>query len=222
MQRLLPTLLDAWREAGRHPAIGEAVEQVAPLLARRLPLQLVLVRWLDVPRSSVETLAASDASGAAPAATRSEIDAPLLEALLGWCREGRLLHRRARAIEEQLPGALPEGVEGDVLLGALSADGAPIGLLALVAQRGHAFSADHAAVARALLEPFGAALSNDRRLRESEALREAAEADRRSLLSRLGRSDLQETIVGAEGGFRPVMERAGLAAPSDVPVLILG
>ena len=77
-------------------------------------------------------------------------------------------------------------------------------------------------MAPALLEPFGAALANDRRLREVESLREAAEADKRSLLSRLGRSDLQETIVGAEGGFRPVMERAGLAAPLDVPVLILG
>src|SRR5690606_32672782 len=50
----------------------------------------------------------------------------------------------------------------------------------------------------------------------------AADADRRTLLSRLGRQDLQETIIGAEGGFRPVMERVALVARSDVPVLILG
>jgi transcriptional regulator with GAF, ATPase, and Fis domain len=222
MARFLPTVLDAWREAGRHPAIGEAVEQVAPLLARRLPLQLVLVRWFDVARSSVETLAASAPGGAAPAVTRSELDAAELEALLAWCREGRVAHRRARAVGEQLPGALPPGVEGDVLLGPLHGEDGPLGLLALVARRPHPFATDHVAVARALLEPFGAALANDRRLREAESLREAAEADRRSLLSRLGRSDLQETIVGAEAGFRSVMERASLAAPSDVPVLILG
>ena len=74
----------------------------------------------------------------------------------------------------------------------------------------------------ALLEPFSAALENDRRLHELAALRQAAEADRRSLLSRLGRREMSETIVGAESGLRQVMERATLVAQSDVPVLILG
>jgi DNA-binding NtrC family response regulator len=221
VQRFLPTVLDAWREAGRHPEIAEAVEQVSPLLARRLPLDLLLVRWLDVARSSGETLAASAQRGEAPIAARSELEAHELEALLAWCRDGRVLHRRASAVGERLPGALPAEVEGDVLLGPLRDGGAPLGLLALVAQPGR-FSAEHAAVAAALLEPFGAALANDRRLHEAGALREAAEAERRSLLSRLGRTDLQETIVGSEAGFRPVMERVALAAPSDVPVLIFG
>ena len=53
-----------------------------------------------------------------------------------------------------------------------------------------------------LLEPFSVALENDRRLREMEALREAAEADKRSLLARLGRKQLADTIVGAETGLR--------------------
>jgi transcriptional regulator with GAF, ATPase, and Fis domain len=74
----------------------------------------------------------------------------------------------------------------------------------------------------ALLDPFSAALENDRRLHELAALREAAEADRRSLLSRLGRREMSEKIVGAESGLRQVMERATLVAQSDVPVLILG
>jgi transcriptional regulator with GAF, ATPase, and Fis domain len=42
------------------------------------------------------------------------------------------------------------------------------------------------------------------------------------LLNRLGRNDLSETIIGAEGGLRPVMERAHLVAASDAPVLIFG
>ncbi|HAN97067.1 MAG TPA: Fis family transcriptional regulator, partial [Planctomycetaceae bacterium] len=52
------------------------------------------------------------------------------------------------------------------------------------------------------------ACGNHRRLHELAALREAAEADRRSLLNRLGRDDMQETIVGADSGLRQVMERA--------------
>jgi transcriptional regulator with GAF, ATPase, and Fis domain len=75
---------------------------------------------------------------------------------------------------------------------------------------------------QAILEPVAAALENDRRLRELTALREAAEADKQSLLRRLGRTDVAEAIVGADGRLRPVMERVGLVSPSDVPVLILG
>ncbi|HSJ98432.1 MAG TPA: sigma-54 dependent transcriptional regulator, partial [Myxococcota bacterium] len=67
-----------------------------------------------------------------------------------------------------------------------------------------------------------AALANDRRYHALETREAAAEADRLALLSRLGRQDLHESIVGAEAGFRPVMERVRLVAPSDVPVLILG
>jgi transcriptional regulator with GAF, ATPase, and Fis domain len=222
VERFLPTLLDAWREAGRHPDIAEAAAQVAPLLARRLPVDLLLVRWLDVARGSVETLAASAQRGEPPIATRSELEPHELEALLAWCRDGRVLHRRAGAVGDRLPGALPAEVEGDVLLGPLRDGEEPIGLLALVALRPNSFGAEHAAVAGALLEPFAAALANDRRLHEAASLREAAEAERRSLLSRFGRSDQRETIVGAEAGFRPVMERVALAAPSEVPVLILG
>jgi transcriptional regulator with GAF, ATPase, and Fis domain len=77
-------------------------------------------------------------------------------------------------------------------------------------------------MAEALAEPFSAALENDRRLHEMAALREAAEADRRSLLSRLGRTAISDTIVGHESGLRHVMERVELVGRSDVPVLILG
>jgi transcriptional regulator with GAF, ATPase, and Fis domain len=73
-----------------------------------------------------------------------------------------------------------------------------------------------------LLEPFSAALENDRRLHELALLREAAEADRSSLLTRLGRQDLNEPVVGAERGLKQVMERVELVSQSDVPVLILG
>jgi transcriptional regulator with GAF, ATPase, and Fis domain len=75
---------------------------------------------------------------------------------------------------------------------------------------------------RALLEPLAVALANDHRLTELEGLRAAAEADRQTLLARLGRQDLQETVVGAETGLRASMERIEIVAPSDVPVLLLG
>jgi transcriptional regulator with GAF, ATPase, and Fis domain len=72
------------------------------------------------------------------------------------------------------------------------------------------------------LEPFSTALENDQRLRELAAMRAAAEADKQSLLKRLGRKELNDTVVGADSGLRHVIERVGLVARSDAPVLILG
>jgi transcriptional regulator with GAF, ATPase, and Fis domain len=66
------------------------------------------------------------------------------------------------------------------------------------------------------------ALDNDARLHEIAALREAAEADRRSLLVRLGRKNVGDTIVGEDSGLRQVMQRVDMVSRSDVPVLILG
>jgi transcriptional regulator with GAF, ATPase, and Fis domain len=66
------------------------------------------------------------------------------------------------------------------------------------------------------------ALDNDSRVHELAALRQAAEADRQSLLRRLGRSDVGERIVGEQSGLAHVMQRADLVSRSEVPVLILG
>src|SRR5262249_52909455 len=156
MRHLLQTLLDAWREAGRRLEIGEAAARVTPLLARRLPLGLLLVRGFDLARGGVETVAPSAPHGAAGAAA-APADAAPLDALFAWCRRGRVLHRGASAVARQLPGALPAGVDGDVLLGPLRDGEDAIGLLVLVSRRPQRFDADHAAIAQALLEPFGVA-----------------------------------------------------------------
>ncbi len=219
MERFMPLLLDLWREACRHIEIADAVERMAPLLLRKLPADLLLVRRLDLPRGGVETRASS---GTAPETLRNEVAPEELEELAAWCRAGKMLHRPAASVMRELPGLLPPGLHGDVLAGPLAGEEEPAGALVLVAERPRRFGREHEAMLRALLDPFAVALENDRRLRELETLREAAEADRRTLLSRLGRQDLQETIVGAEDGLRPCMERVELVASSDVPVLLLG
>ena len=75
------------------------------------------------------------------------------------------------------------------------------------------FEPRHAELMQVLLEPFSVALDNHHRLSEMTALREAAEADKRSLLNRLGRDKLGDTIVGAESGSagRHGPRRPGLA-----------
>ena len=74
----------------------------------------------------------------------------------------------------------------------------------------------------ALVEPLACALRHFARQRDATALREVAEADRRSLLNRLGRTDISDAVVGADSGLREVMERVAQVAHADAPVLLLG
>jgi hydrogenase-4 transcriptional activator len=118
---------------------------------------------------------------------------------------------------ESLPSDVP------LLVGPLANEQkTPLGLLLLVGRITQPFSQPHIDFVQQLLEPFAAALENDSRLREMQSLREALEADKQALLSRLDRQDITDSIVGAETGLRPVMERVEQVAASDVPVLILG
>jgi hydrogenase-4 transcriptional activator len=220
--RLLPLVLEIWREAGSPRPLEATAERIADRLAERLPLGALVLRRFDPARSALETVAAAGRPEALPEPTRAELSAADLEALVAWCRGGEVLHDRGRRLAARLPGLLPDGVEGDVLAGPLLVDGTPAGALLLVARRGQRFEPAHPPLVRALLEPLAAALANDRRFHALETREAAAEADRVALLSRLGRQDLQEAIVGAEAGFRPVLERVNRVAPSDVPVLILG
>jgi transcriptional regulator with GAF, ATPase, and Fis domain len=145
-----------------------------------------------------------------------------MERLQGWCRRGEVLRDSAARVRERLPGLLPDEAEGEVLAGPLQTGEEPAGLLALVARPPRSFKKGDEGLLRDLLEPFAVALENDRRLRELTRLREAAEADNRSLLSRLGRHAISESIVGAQTGLREVMGQVERVARSDVPVLILG
>lgn len=72
------------------------------------------------------------------------------------------------------------------------------------------------------LTPLASALDNQHRLAELERLRANAEADRQSLLQRLGRQTLSDRIVGENSGLRDTMRQANAVAGSDTTVLLLG
>ena len=223
MKKFVPLLLEVWREACRHIEIAESVARMAPMLVRRLPVDLVIVRRLDLVHGFVET-AATGLGRAVPAPEQSRTDctAEQIERLVTWCRSGKTQRGEAAELQGRLPGLLPPGVEGQVLAVALESRNEPVGMLLLVCAQARAFRAEHEAMAEALREPFALALENDRQLRELTQLREAAEADRRSLLSRLGREDISDAVVGADTGLQDVMERVELVAQANAPVLILG
>jgi hydrogenase-4 transcriptional activator len=223
MQKFMPLLLNVWREACRHIEIAESVARMAPVLVQRLPVDLVVVRRLDLKRSCLETVATGLCrSVPAPGRARTDCKPEDVERILSWCRKGTVIRSHARDIRNRLPGVLPAGLEGNLVVGPLNSAAEPIGVLILVTLPPQSFRVEHEAMVHALLEPFTIALENDRRIHELIKLREAAEADRHALLTRLGRQNIIDTIVGADSGLRHVMERVELVARIDPPVLIFG
>jgi len=224
MEKFHEILLDVWREACRHIEIGESTATIAQLLEDRMPLSQVIIRRFEQAACVVETVAVGLASsGGSSADVRTPFPRALGGVIAAWCTGGDVLHREEQgAAEHLLDVIVPSDTEGDVLVGPLKTQGGLLGAAILVSEPQQTFEAKHVGMMEVLLEPFSVALDNDRRLREMASLREAAEADKRSLLIRLGREDLGDTIVGADTGLRSVMERVELVARSDVPVLILG
>ena len=223
MERFHEVLLDVWREACRHIEITESTATIAQQVAQHLPLNCLLVRRFDIQQQAIETVATGLARpGPLHATGRTPSTAARWKRLLNWADTGKLLRVPARRRTGEAVLLIPPEVDGEALVGPLLGPHGPAGALIMVAEHPHAFRKVHEQLLLALLEPFSAALENDRRLHELAALRAAAEADRNSLLTRLGRQEVSETIVGAESGLRQVMERVQLVAGSDIPVLILG
>jgi transcriptional regulator with GAF, ATPase, and Fis domain len=199
--------------------VQETLEALAKRTSRELPAAAVRVRVLDHARLALDTLGVV---GRRPDALRDGFEHEEWERLLAWARTRELLRGRAAAVRRRLGPVVPAGERGELLVGSLHSGGTALGVAILAAPDGTRFGPAHEERMRALLDPLAATLANDQRLHELQALREAAEADRRALLSRLGRRDIGEVVVGAEGGLAPVMERVALVADSDVPVLLLG
>jgi hydrogenase-4 transcriptional activator len=215
-------LLDVWREVSRHAAIEESFTGIAKIVSRSWSPGRLLVRRLDPGGSGLETVGMAPGPAVAAEAV-SPCSPERRRRLLAWCRRDEIAHGTAgEDAPDPFATCVPSPLEGDALVAPLAVAGDGAAVLVLVAAPGQRLTARHRALIQSLREPVGVALENDRRLRELDALREAAEADRATLLARLGRRDLAEEIVGADAGLRVVMERVALVSRSDAPVLILG
>lgn len=222
MQKFRTLLLDVWREACRHIEVSEAGANIAELIGRQVThAQFCLLR-LDAANNTLLTSVAIPnrtpfLTNAAPA----QLSGPSVTRLQDWCRGNRLAQcsKRPAGI---LKLVLPEEFASECLAAPLLGEHGTSGLALLIAEEGGSFDEVHQEMLHALREPLAVALENDLRVHELATLREAAEADRGSLLRRLGKRNMVDEIVGESSGLKPVMERVNLVAASDVPVLILG
>jgi transcriptional regulator with GAF, ATPase, and Fis domain len=212
-------LVQVWREACQHIELEEAVVSVARVVRRHVPLgRLVLYRFDSDPSrvTAFDALANTDGGATVRPARVRDGDA---RPLASWARSAA----RSRDLLTELPPALVRDLDLEgVRAVPLCSPSGLVGLLVLAASDNATFSATFDDLAGELREPFEVAIDNDHRMQELASLRAAAEADRGSLLRRLGREGLDERIVGEEGGLAGVMRRVSLVATSDAPVLLLG
>jgi transcriptional regulator with GAF, ATPase, and Fis domain len=218
-------LAELWREVGRHQEMEESVRRIVPMLSARWPIDSLFVRRLDREPMRLTTVASvSGSAGDAlePGTTRTECDDATSRELLRFVTEGRAVLLRDRGDSALARCLIPAGLRGAVIALPLTAGDRPLGVALLVADANEPFRSEHVEATQELTEPLAVAFENDQRLHELARMREALEADRRALLSRLERQDITETIVGESAGLRSVMERVEQVAPTDAPVLILG
>lgn len=213
---------EAWREACRHLEVEQSAGVIGRMLGERVPIDRLELIALEVGTGVMVRKGfpiGSDGDGYSGE-----------ERVLGQWERDLFVAWAAKGAAEELGagrGAFERLMVGECgpgrwLAAPLTCGPRMVGLLLVRACEGESFSARHLRMVEAISEPLGALLVNDLRLKEMERLRAAAEADKRSALTRLGRQELAGVVVGHTGGLKGVMERVGLVSRSDVPVLLLG
>ena len=222
MEKFKGILLDVWREACRNIEITNSLPMISAILVHHLPLKQILLCRIDPVHSSLVTLATGldePSPRYCPSRAYSRIQ---INRMKSWHRRKEIIHRGSNPSKSVLPLLLPYDEANDILAGPLENQGHSLPVLIFEAREGQVFSSRHVEMMRTLLEPFTIALENDSRLKEIVHLREAAEADKKTLLTKLSRREMGDIVIGADNGLKGVMERVELIADSDVPVLIFG
>lgn len=214
---------EIWREACRNQPLVEQASVIGELLAQRLPVAALLFRRLNREQSTIETVAAwGIRPGYVNHPAVSHLSTEGLNAWLDACQKRAAQRLDLDRSHESMLAVAPTGLQDGAVVVPLYQGDSWVGVAVLVPPTKSPFDQAAVQLATSLIDPLSIALENDQRLHELTTMRQAAEADRRSLLTRLGRQEMSETVVGADSGLRLVMERVELVSPSDVPILILG
>jgi transcriptional regulator with GAF, ATPase, and Fis domain len=203
---------------GRHAGLSESAAQLLKLLGPHLPVEALVLVHLLPENHSAEVMLHQERTAPAQQTEPLRFAESQYASLLRWCGRREV----ARGLPTSLVGLDLGAIEREVLAAPLHSGTTATGVVLFVAAPRKHFSQADQKLVDTLLDAFSAALDNHIRLKEMARLKDAAEADRQSLLARLGREALEDDIVGSSRGLKPVMQRVAMVASSDASVLILG
>ena len=123
-------------------------------------------------------------------------------------------------IAKPILAAMGKGKSSGILV-RLIVDNIWVGSVALWAEGWNRFNDEHLQLMKGLKQPFFIALSNSRRYRELQVLKDLLADDNRYLHEELQRISGDE-IVGADFGLKEVMKNVRSVASLSSPVLLLG
>ena len=215
--------LQVWKELFRRPRLDDSIAGIAPILAAELGVGGVVVRQLDLKARSWTTTATSQAgTWHVFPPSQNKCKPEQVDLLLAWYGTKEIVRGRPRG-NDLLRAMVGGPLKADIIAGPLvgESEESPLAVLLLLGTEG-SMTRRHESEMERLLEPFEAALASSRRIQELGRMRETFEADNRALLAKLDRQDIMGTIVGADAGFRDVMNRVEQVAGTDAPVLLLG
>lgn len=217
-------LLQVWREACKHVHIHESVTSIGRILIKRMSLDGLILRSIDLQKSRIETTAVEFRNQVQSySKSYSIIREGHIEYFQKWLNSSDIIHfKPSDDLPPHLKAIFPDELDGEMMAGPLLTDHSPHGIIIIHTKPERRFILDHKKILIELLEPFSTALNNHQKLDEIRILKDAAEADRQLLLNRLGRSEIGDLVIGADKGLKTVMERVSLVSNSDMPVLILG
>jgi hydrogenase-4 transcriptional activator len=224
MEKFKEIVLDVWKEACRHIKIVESVPLISNILIQYLPLGQLLIRRIDIKQMCIDTIAAGfSESPDAQVFGVNKCTKIQIQELMVWHQNNKILKSgKSKSGDRVLRQLFPYGDGYDILAGPLARQNDALPVLILITNAGKTFEPRHIKMAQMLLEPFTVALENNYLLRELQKLSEAAEADKKTLLIKLNRKDVDDATIGADTGLKNVMKRIDLVANSDLPVLIFG
>ncbi len=222
-QMLQETALEVWKVASRSTAIKPALDRIAGIVSLRVPLEMVRLCEVDSRSGSVLTRGEWGRTGVKAPVTRHSPMARRGQRLFrSWIKANAISNSNDEAGAGLISALLGGPVDSNWFAFPVVGEQEIAAALLIRPVNSMRRGSPHLELLGALAEPFAVLLANNKRIVELETRQRAAEADKRTALTKLGREELAETIIGISGGLCAVMSRVDLIAGCDMPVLLLG
>jgi transcriptional regulator with GAF, ATPase, and Fis domain len=220
MRRFEKILLEVWRIIALKSDLNKSMTEIIKVVNDYFPVEDMLIRWLNLNQKTVETIALGKEQSP-KFISIFQCHAAEVEALKN--RHGQA---SISAVETETAAVcdplVPMKTMGNILVSPLEKNEEGLSFLMLIMPAGIKSPGHYYKLLNLLIEPVSVAARNHNILKKMMTSKEASEADRKKLLTKLGRDKIGDDIVGRQKGLKTVMERVDLVAGSDLPVLIFG